>query len=31
MVIHAWDQATPRFFGDNGIFTQAIIEVQSGS
>lgn len=25
-----WDQATPEFFGENGIFTQAILRVQDG-
>ncbi|MFZ2489099.1 MAG: sulfate ABC transporter substrate-binding protein [Anaerolineae bacterium] len=24
-----WDKATPAIFGDNGVFTQAILEVQS--
>jgi sulfate transport system substrate-binding protein len=24
-----WDAATPRFFGDDGIFTQALLELQS--
>lgn len=24
-----WDQATPRFFGDEGVFTQALLDIQS--